>query len=352
MKQINANLKKGEIRVMPQSLHDLWYLSTIIDAGDLIRGWTIRKIKMGEGDQRKAEVIKKPVLLSITAEKIEFDKSVLRVSGKTAEANEEVQKGVYHTFTIEENSDITIIKNEWLKFQLDRLKDAMSEKSGSILICVHDREEAYFAALKKYGYEILSSIKGNVQKKAEPGNIESNFYSEIISQISEYDKRLDFNRIIIASPAFWKEDLMKVMKEERLKKKVILAACSDIGKNGIDEVIKRPEVNEALRQERIAKESLLVEEFLSEISKGGFSAYGLSDLEEAVNSGAIKFLLITDSAIQKSREEASYGRIDGLMKATEKTKGDIVIISSENDAGRKLNGLGGIGAILRFKLRY
>jgi stalled ribosome rescue protein Dom34 len=33
-------------------------------------------------------------------------------------------------------------------------------------------------------------------------------------------------------------------------------------------------------------------------------------------------------------------------------KGEIHIISSEFDAGKKLDGLGGIGAILRYKMNY
>ena len=40
------------------------------------------------------------------------------------------------------------------------------------------------------------------------------------------------------------------------------------------------------------------------------------------------------------------------MRNVDKSKGDIMIISSEHEAGKKLNGLGGIAAILRYKLNY
>jgi protein pelota len=39
------------------------------------------------------------------------------------------------------------------------------------------------------------------------------------------------------------------------------------------------------------------------------------------------------------------------MKLTEQNKGSINIISSEHDGGKRLNGLGGIGAVLRYKVR-
>jgi len=41
-----------------------------------------------------------------------------------------------------------------------------------------------------------------------------------------------------------------------------------------------------------------------------------------------------------------------MMKIVDQTKGEIHIISSEYEGGRKLDGLGGIGAILRYKLNY
>ena len=63
-------------------------------------------------------------------------------------------------------------------------------------------------------------------------------------------------------------------------------------------------------------------------------------------------MLITDSFIQKSRSENFYNEVEKIMKAVEKTKGEVQIISSEHEAGKKLDGLGGIAAILRFKLRY
>ncbi|MCK4522234.1 MAG: pelota family protein, partial [Nanoarchaeota archaeon] len=138
MKIIHQNLKKGEIRLKSENLDDLWYLSHIIDKGDLIKGKTIRKIKIGTSDQRNVRIIKKPVFLKIKTEKIEFSKTsnILRVSGKITEAPEDIPKGSYHTFNIEENTVITIIKERWLKFQLDKLKEASQAKIAKILIVV------------------------------------------------------------------------------------------------------------------------------------------------------------------------------------------------------------------------
>lgn len=354
MKIIHQNLKKGEIRLKSENLDDLWYLSHIIDKGDLIKGKTIRKIKIGTSDQRNVRIIKKPVFLKIKTEKIEFSKTsnILRVSGKITEAPEDIPKGSYHTFNIEENTVITIIKERWLKFQLDKLKEASQAKIAKILIVVMDREDSLFALMQRQGYKLLTKLKGNVRKKDVEEKVKQTFYSEIIKQINEYDKRYDLQTIIIASPIFWKEELMKELKDADLKKKIIQATCSSADENGINEVLKRQETQQALKQDRTAKEINIVEELLKEISKNNLAVYGFKETENAVNIGAVKTLVLTDSFIQKQREKENYIQIDSLLKNTEAMKGMISIISSDNDAGKKLNGLGGIAAILRYKLNY
>ena len=354
MKQIYSNIKKGELKLKVENLDDLWYLSTIIEPKDLIKGKTVRKIKLGEQEERKIKIIKKPIFLKIEVEKIEFGKTsdILRVSGIIKEGTEDVKLGSHHTFNVEENSIITIIKEKWLKYQLDKLKEACSEKISKILIVVHDREEAYFALMKRYGYDLLSNLKGVVQKKANAEEVKGNFYAEIIKQTENYDEKYNLNQIIIASPAFWKEDLMKELKDHELKSKIILATCSSVGKNGINEVLKRPEITKALRQERISKELNSVENLLGEIAKNNLAVYGLKEVENAAYAGAINELLITDTLIKKSRDENTYEKIDTILKTVEQTKGSILIVSSEHEGGKKLDGLGGIGGILRYKLNY
>jgi protein pelota len=307
------------------------------------------KMKIVHSDFKKGEA-------KVKVEKVDFSKTsaLLRISGVVAEAPEDIPHGSHHTFNVEVDTIITIIKEKWLTFQIDRLKESASKEFAKILICILDREESFFALLKRYGYNLLSHIKGNVRKKdvEEVATVKTSFYSEIKSKLEDYDKKYDLNQVIIASPAFWKEELMKELKDSDIKKKIILATCSSVDKTAIDEVLKRPETREALKQARSAKEANAVENLLTEISKEGMAAYGLKETEEAVNAGAVKTLLVTDNLIKKSREQNKYEKIDIMMKTVESIKGTINIISSENDAGKKLDGLGGIGAILRFKLSY
>ncbi|VVB81456.1 Peptide chain release factor subunit 1 [uncultured archaeon] len=348
MKITHKNLKQGEVKVLVETPEDLWYLSQIIDSGDSIKGKTPRKIKPTE----EAEATKRMVFIALTAEKVEYTANTLRVGGKITEGPEDVPNGSYHTFSVEPGSIISIQKEHWYGYQLDRLEEATETKLAKIMICVFDREEAYFAIMKRTGAEVLMQLKGEVEKKRISTKIASNFYEQIIKQLEQYDERYKLDYIILASPAFWKEELYKVLKNDALKKKIIQATCSSVDEQAISEVLKREEVATALKQERTSKEMILVEKVLSEIAKKGAVVYGIKATEETAIAGAVEILLVTDTLIHKLREENKFATVDSIMRTVDKQKGKVAIISGEHSGGKKLDGIGGIAALLRYKLSY
>ena len=353
MQITHKDLKQGIIKVKAESLDDLWDLSNIIEENDIISAKTERKIKLGGGEDRKAQVIVKSVYISIKAEKNDFTQSsnALRISGKIIEAPEDIPRGSYHTITVEENIVISIKKEQWLKYQIDKIKEASEQKQLQIIICVFDREHAIFAILKRYGYEILSEIKGEASKKSFDEKIKADFYKEITQQLQTYDEKYKATKIIAGSPAFWKDYLYEKLKDTNLKSKILLATCNSVSKNGIDELLKRPEIQSALKDDKTIREMQMVEQLLLEIKNiNGKAVYGFSDVKKAIEFGASSLLLITDHFLQKTRENNTARQIEYLMKQAEISGSEIKIISSEHDGGKKLDGLGGIAALLRYKI--
>lgn len=353
MQIIHKDLRKGIVKLKVLDKDDIWYLSTLIDTGDIVRGRTLRKVKLGGESERKAKVVMRSVTLAVEVEKIEFHKytSDLRVGGRIVEGTEEIPKGSYHTLNVEENTVLAITKPKWLNYQLKRLNEAAENKQMNVLICVFDREEALFAIMKKYGYDVLSELKGRVAKKGVDEKITSSFYKEVIEQLENYNKKFLLTRIILASPSFWKDELMGELENESLRKKLILATCNSADKTGINEVMKRPEVISAMRNDRIVLEVNLVNELMKNIKVDGNAAYGFEDVNKAVEMGAVNILLITDNYIAKTREGGFYERVDKLMRDVDSMDGNLHIISSEHEGGKLLDGLGGIGALLRYKIR-
>jgi len=348
MQLITFDFKKGFVKLKVNDKDDLWYLSHLIDQGDLVRGKTTRKIKIGEGENAKS--VKKTLTLSIEAETVELNENSLRINGKVVEETEDVPKGSYHSITLEETSEFSLEKPQWLSYQKQKLQEAC-EKKYDYLLCLFDREEVLFALTKKSGYEILAELKGEVQKKAKAVEVRKDFQEEIIKTLQSYAQRYNPSSIILASPAFYKEDLYKKIPASDFKKKIVLAICSDISERSLDEVMRRPELAETLKHSRARQEQLLVEELLKEINKNDKAAYGWKEVQEAINSGSVLKLLLTDEFVRKKRAAGEFAEVDQGMKTVDSLQGEIHIISSESDAGKKLNGLGGIAAILKYK-RY
>ncbi|MEK6900965.1 MAG: mRNA surveillance protein Pelota, partial [Nanoarchaeota archaeon] len=65
MDLIRTDFKKGTVILRVTDLDDLWYLSHIIERGDVLTAKTTRKIKLGEGEN--AKVVKKTLTLTIEA---------------------------------------------------------------------------------------------------------------------------------------------------------------------------------------------------------------------------------------------------------------------------------------------
>ena len=346
---IKQDFKKGIVNLKVSEPDDLWYLSNIIEPGDFIKALTTRKIKIGDGEN--AKVAKKTYFLKIEAETLDFGDSGqnLRINGKIKDGPEEVPRDSYHSISLELGTEFYLEKPSWLSYHKQKLKDS-AEKKFNYLICILDREEVIFALTKKYGYTVLVKIKGDVPKKGKTVEIKKDFYSEIIKTIETYNVRYNPEAIILASPAFYKEDLFNKITDKLLRKKIVLATSSGVNESALDEVIKSPELSNTLKNSRARTEQIIVEELLSAIKKGDLASYGEKEVKEAVEAGAVNILLLTDNFIKKKKEQTTFSEIDELMKKVDSLQGKVHLISSEHEGGKKLDGLGGLAALLRYKL--
>ncbi|MFH1408356.1 MAG: mRNA surveillance protein pelota [Nanoarchaeota archaeon] len=348
MRIIKKDLKHGMVSCLIEDVDDLWYLSQIIMPPDKVKGSTVRKIKIGGEDARSNKIIKKRMTLALIVEKVEFTGSQLRVLGTITEGPEDIPHGSYHSFGLEPGEKITITKEEWLRLHLEKLKEASEAKQADVLIVVFDRETAIFGKLKRQGFEILSRIEGEVQKKDVEQKAKG-LYPEIIAKLKQYQERMKPSHIVLASPSFWKEELFKAMGKDAFPN-MVQATVSSATENAFDELLKRGELRQVLQQERVAQDALLVEGIMGAISKDRNVSYGMDQVRSAAESGAVELLLVTDGLLLKSREDGKDAELDAIMKSVERAKGKVHFIASENDPGKQLDGLGGIAGKLRYKI--
>lgn len=343
MKQLKRDKLSVTLRV--EDLDDLWYLTQLIDQGDLVTAKTYRKVKLGgEGDRAKVE--KKPVTLRVRVESVEFADG-LRLRSVVEDSLDDIPKGSHHNIGLEVGSEFKLEKTVWLGYHWQRLDEALVSRGGLLLV-MHDRERALFALSKRSGYEILSSLKGDVSKKEDRAQTKGSFYEEVIAVVQTYLSRYDVEKVVLASPAFFKEDLLKLMDKD-MSKRVILATCHSVEENAIGEIMKSSELQKVLVEQRASSEAALVDELLANIGKQNEKAiYGFADVKMSSDSGSIGMLIVTEGYMRAEQKEGDYSLVLETLKMVESMQGKVHLISSTSDAGRTLDGLGGIAAILRY----
>ncbi len=198
------------------------------------------------------------------------------------------------------------------------------------------------------GWKILSAENKPYKLKTIKGILDNMF--KVSGCIDIENKR---GMIIFITKGFF-NDYRKVTKSERsfasslLKKylniNVIKATVSSVTENALKELMKRPELGKALSEQRIAKEIEVVDRMMKEIMKDGNVAYGIKDVKESIEAGAVDVLIVSDRYLMEND-------IDSLLKKVESMNGKINIITTTHEAGEQLYKMGGIAAMLRFKIK-
>lgn len=347
MKVIFKDPKSGEIKLIPENLDDIWHLYNIIEEGDMVRAVTFRTAEGEKADKLRAKKSeKKKMKLGILVEKVAFHEfsNRLRIQGIIKEGPQDL--GSYHTFNVdaEEMQPLSIIKEYWKAHQLQRIDEAVQQRTQPMLVFVClDDDAATVALLYQSGVQLIAEIDAHRSGKMyESKETTKEYYGDIFSVIKTV-KKVD-SPLVIIGPGFAREHLMKEGKEKEplLFKDVITHATANAGMNGVHEALKIGIVEQITKENRVSKETQAVEKVFEEIKKDGLVTYGENEVEDALSRGAAEKLLLSDKVVRSKNGEH-------LLDLARKTNCTFMIINTMHEAGKKFEGIGGSAALLRFK---
>jgi protein pelota len=353
MRILYHNLKEGKIKVQPETLDDLWYLKTLIKEGDLVSGRSYRRVR-DEEKLRADKGVRVPVFLEIRVENTELAKYInrLRVTGTIEHGPEDlITLGAFHTIEVEPNDAITIVKEKWRRWELERLREA--EKAGItplVLIACLEEGEAEFVMVRRYGLDFVARVTTTIPGKRVVREHEASlrqFYTEVSGKIEEVLEKEDIRAIVICGPGFAKDNLLAYLKEKhpRIAGICYVESTGTGGRAGIQEVLKRGVIERIVKESRVSLETKLVEQLFVEIGKdSGLATYGIEEVKKAIEYGAVEKLLITDALLRV------FEGSDRLIEKTRQMRGKAIVVSTEHEAGERLQWVGGIAALLRFKV--
>jgi protein pelota len=342
---------RERLTLVPESLDDLWHLSHVIEPGDTVSGDTTRRIQRNDEQLRDTGGEREHIWAAIAVEDVEFARFAnrLRVGGEIVDCSREDQLGHHHTLNVEEHTELDVTKR-WKPDQRDRIEEAVEATDNpDIAIATVEEGQAYVHTVAQYGTEERASITAPTGKGeyARPR-------SELFQELTDILKRQDVEAIILAGPGFTKQDALAYIEEnsQDLTDRITTVDTSSVGDRGVHEVLKRGAVEDVQKETRIAEESDYIDELMDRIADGSKAAYGPEEVEKAAEYGAIEQLLVLDSDLREQRAgEGDWDiDVDHVIETTEQKGGDVTVFSSEFDPGQQLSNLGGIAALLRYRL--
>jgi len=358
MRILNYDARHGVLKALPEDVDDLWVLYNVIHPKDVIYARTSREIKKDDEGSRPSEGKRVSLNIGLRVDKVSFqsESTRIRVGGFIVEAPEKYGLlGDHHTVNIELNQDITIVKQEWQKYDLERLKKATQERGPTILIVALDDEQGAVAILRQHGIITKGEIRSRLPGKLEYDKREKavNDYYDTLLQILSDVWNQTHGLIAIVGPGFWKEDFASYIQQHRHdlhSNLVTVAMASTGGTAGIEEALRSGVLRKIAEKSRVIVETELVDKVMARLGKQqGEVSYGLEGVMKAISFGAVEEILVADQFLRESEDEERR-QIEDLLREVEKMGGRVSVISVEHEGGRKLVGVGGVAALLRFRI--
>lgn len=346
--------KQGLVRVRVESNEDLWILYTTIARGDIVYAKTTREIKADSGTGRSCGR-RIPLTLGIKVLKCEFQPFTnrLRVHGIIVDAPERYGlQGSHHTISVGIGSEITIIKESgWPTTLLKRLSERRLSRL-KILIVAIDRDEVTAGILYDYGVNIILDRTVKTQGKHYECRGEGirEALEEIAYEVKRVIERYSINVAVISGPGFIKDELIDILRNMVRNVKIYSEHVSTGGIKGVKETLKRDTLKRIAKDYGLLEEEELMDKFLKLLVKDPERvAYGFNEVLKVAEIGAIEVLLITDELLTTVHTETREN-IERILTLVEKYRGTVKIFSVHHDPGLQLKSLGGIAAILRYRV--
>jgi protein pelota len=375
MRLIKQNIERdgsGTVSLFPEEPEDMWHAYNLIAVDDLLRASTIRRVttESATGSTASSRV---HITLLIRVTSIDFDPQAgqLHVSGRVAEENKWVKVGAFHTLDLELQRNFTLEKSEgWDSIALDVVKEAIRvDKEGTVPAVVMQEGLANICLITEYQTILKQRVETGIPRKRSGRSADhdkgiARFYEVVLDTLKRHVDITLPRPLLLASPGFTAAGFQKYIIEEATRKgeKAIMANKSNFvvvhsssgHLHSLNEVLKSAEVLTKLKDTKYAKETRLMDDFMTLLRKDdGRAWYGPSEVEKAVEKGAVGRgggVLLISNALFRSQEIGVRKRWVSLVDKVKEEGGDARVLSSDHESGKRLEGLGGIAAILTFPL--
>lgn len=332
------------------------------------------------------------VNLTIRVKGLDFDPQAgqLHVSGRVARENKHTKIGQHHTLDLELNRNFTLGKEVegkdgeqgWDSIAREQLEEATNpQKKAEVVAVVMEEGLANICFVTQFQTILRQKVEMKVPRKrggagrcADHDKGLGKFFTTVldtllrqIEGLLEQKEEANSIPILLASPGFTAAGFLKFASDRAfstgektlqslIKRKAFVVVHSSSGYlHSLNEVMKSPEVMVKLKNTKYARETRLMSDFFDLLRKDdGRAWYGPRECEAAVETGAVGRgggILIISNSLFRSQDVAIRRRWVRLVDRVRKEQGgEVRVLSSDHESGRRLEGLGGIAAILTYPI--
>ncbi|KAM5463382.1 Translation factor pelota [Microsporum audouinii] len=411
MRLIKQNIERngsGSVTLYPEEPEDMWHAYNLIRPNDLLKASAIRRVTTtaATGTTASSRV---HMNLQIRVKSLDFDiqSSQLHVSGQIVVETPYTKIGQHHTldlelqrnFTLEKEVEGTSLPGDgpatgtcaggWDSMAIEMLKDAVDEggkRRAEAVAVVMQEGLANICFIGQYQTVLKQKVELTIPRKRQGGSdydkALSKFYqltldnllrlvefnsatgSSLVTPSSGSSSDTSAKPILLASPGFTAAGFQKHMQSvsntttpslKPLLQSLLVVHSSSGHVHSLNEVLQSPAVQARLANTKYARETALMDTFYEHLRKDTNKAtYGPSEVESAVDQGAVGrgggVLLISNRLFRAPNVRERQRWVALVDRVREVEGGEVRVLSSDHESGRRLDGLGGVAAILTFPI--
>ncbi|KAL1981457.1 hypothetical protein VTN96DRAFT_2629 [Rasamsonia emersonii] len=393
MRLIKSSIERngsGAVTLCPEEPEDMWHAYNLIRPGDLLRASAVRKVTTTQ-DSGTTTSTRVHLMLQIRVKSLDFDpqSSQLHVSGQIMNETQHTRVGQHHTLDLELHRNFTLEKEVgaegeglgWDSVAIDMLKDAVDEggkRRAEAVAVVMQEGLAHICFITQFQTILKQKVEMSIPRKRQGGSDHDKGMAKFFQvTLDTLLRQMEFNAsstastsnepvrpILLASPGFVAAGFQKHIQSaastnmpalKRLLPSIVVVHSASGHLHALSEVLQSPSVKTLLADTKYARETKLMDDFMEHLRKETNKAtYGPREVEKAVDQGAVGRgggVLIISNRLFRAQDVAERKRWVALVDRVRDVEGgEVRVLSSDHESGKRLDGLGGVAALLTFPI--
>lgn len=373
----------GTATLLPEESEDMWHAYNLIRQGDLLRASAVRRVTTETATSTASQRIH--LTLTLRVDSLDFDPQAgqLHVAGRIAEENKHVKLGAYHTLDLELQRKFTLEKAQgWDSVALDTLRESIDPTTKAQLWAVIMQDGlANICLITQHQTILRQRVEVSLPKKrpGKPTNEHAQSLTKffattldtLLRQLAPSTTTTSSTTspsttpLLIASPGFTAGSFQQYIKTTAIQKsdknlqalasRIVVAHSASGHLHSLSQVLASPVVTNQLSDTKFARETALMDKFYTLLRKDdGRAWYGPAQVVQAVEKGAVGrgggVLMISDSLFRSQKVAVRTKWVALVDRVKDNDGGEVRVLSSMHESGKRLEGLGGIAAILTYPI--